>query len=108
MLQEGELRKTASVCVALLSLALHACSNDDPMDKYDRRDDRIAEALSDNDEVSILGNKAVWLVKTSSAAPNDRLSAYFGYLDNYEACLAVIELYEEMYPSESYRCEVIS
>ncbi|WP_159456656.1 hypothetical protein [Altererythrobacter xiamenensis] len=96
----------ASLIVSCLLTA--ACSDSDPMRKYELRDDRIADALSNNDEVSSLGNKAVWLVKTSSAAPNDRLSAFFGYMDNYEACLAVVELYSEKFPNDSYRCEVIA
>lgn len=102
------MRSIVCLCVAVVGLLATGCGGTDPLDKYERRDDRIADALSDNDEVGLLGNKAVWLVKTSSAAPNDRLSAYFGYTDNYQACLDVVDLYEETYPTDTYRCEVIN
>ena len=92
----------------MVGLLATGCGGTDPLDKYERRDDRIADALSDNDEVGLLGNKAAWLVKTSSAAPNDRPSAYFGYTDNYEACLEVVNLYKETYPTDTYRCEIIN
>tara|TARA_Y100001968_G_C19346940_1_gene712560 strand:+ start:766 stop:1092 length:327 start_codon:yes stop_codon:yes gene_type:complete len=106
--RENRKRSIVGFCVAMVGLLATGCGGTDPLDKYERRDDRIADALSDNDEVGLLGNKAVWLVKTSSAAPNDRLSAYFGYTDNYEACLEVVNRYKETYPTDTYRCEIIN
>lgn len=56
---EVELRETARMFVLCLCLVAAGCGGRDPMSKYERRDDRVAEALSDNDEVGLLGNKAV-------------------------------------------------
>ena len=89
-----------SGAVGLLFL-LSACSDSD---KYERREERIENALEGNRDINFLGSDAVWLVKASSLAPNDRTAVFFGYGDNLTACTAFAEAYEEK-NEEEYRCE---
>lgn len=85
--------------VALLFF-LTACSGD----KFEKREAKIEAALEDNRDVSVLGSEAVWLVKASSIAANDRTAVFFGYGDNHAACVEFVEAYEQEYEDE-YRCE---
>lgn len=91
----------SGILVVVLLLLLSACNESD---KFQDREARIEAALEDNRDVSVLGSEAVWLVKASSLAPNDRTAVFFGYGDNYAACVEFVEAYEEQYQDE-YRCE---
>lgn len=85
--------------VALLFF-LAACSGD----KFEGREARIEAALEDNRDVGVLGSEAVWLVKATSLAPRDRTAVFFGYGDNYAACVEFAEAHAQIY-EDRYRCE---
>ncbi len=94
--------KTMVACsLGAVLLLLSACAESD---KFEDREARIEAALEDNRNVSVLGSEAVWLVKTSSLAANDRTAVFFEYGDNYAACVEFAEAYEAQYEDE-YHCE---
>jgi hypothetical protein len=88
----------------LFSVPLTLLGCDAP-DKFEARDDRLRAALEENDKG--LGSKAVWLVKRSSIAPDDRTAVFFGYADNRAACEEFVAAFKQADPSIDYVCDTI-
>lgn len=45
-----------------------------------------------------------WLEKKSAFGPWDKVALIFGYADDYEGCVDVIEALVQKYPAAHYRC----
>lgn len=105
MATKGTNVRTATFWASMATIALVALSG--CADGFESREDRILNAVKGNDKASTSSSKAVWLVKESSAAPNDRNAVFFGYYDNLAACNEFVEGYNETYSAESYRCDQV-
>lgn len=74
-------------------------------DKSEAREDRLRAALVQND--AGIGSRAVWLVKRSSVASDDRTAIFFGYVDNRGACEEFVAAYEQANPDIKYACDTL-
>lgn len=85
------------VLIALLTgLLLAGCSDD--LEDQQRRLEKFVQS-------NRIGSHAdVWLVKTSSVFPNDRVALIFGFMDDFEFCYEIAELYMKKYPGDLYAC----
>ena len=77
----------------------------DAPDKFEAREDRLRAALKNNKDG--LGSKAVWLVKRSSLAPDDKTAVFFGYGDNRSACEDFVVAYMQTNPDIEYACDTL-
>ena len=90
--------------VTLFAFPLILVGCDTP-DKFEAREGRLESALKNNEEG--LGSKAVWLVKRSSLAPDDRTAVFFGYGDNRTACEDFVTAYQQVNPDVEYACDAL-
>ena len=77
----------------------------DAPDKFEAREDRLRAALQKNSDG--LGSKAVWLVKGSSLAPDDKTAVFFGYADNREVCEEFVAAHKQTNPEDVYICDTL-
>lgn len=77
-------------------------------DKYEQREERLKNALHDNEDFADgFSSRPAWLVKHSFAGQL-RNAAFFGYIDNLVACQEFAEAYNDTYPEVHYSCETMS
>jgi hypothetical protein len=46
----------------------------------------------------------VWIIKHNMFGDNEKVGLVFGFLNDYEFCREVAELYMKRYPADNYSC----
>lgn len=48
----------------------------------------------------------VWLVKLNALGQYEKVGVIFGFMDDYQFCTEIADLYTKRYPLDSYTCQL--
>lgn len=83
------------VLLFLTAFSLSSCSN------YDSQVSRLETFVAWN---KLGSSQDVWLIVRNAFGESEKVALIFGFMDDYEFCSEVAEMYGKRYPARRYMC----
>ena len=70
-------------------------------DKLTRQHYMLERFVADN---PVGSDRDVWIIKNNAYGMSEKVGLIFGFMDDFQFCFEVAQLYMERYPRDSYEC----
>lgn len=90
------MRRIGFSAAAVMAVLLSSCG-----DSLDNQHWRLEKFIGLN---KIGSSKDVWLIKHNLAGMNEKVALVFGFVNDYQFCSEIAELYMKRYTADRYSC----